>query len=34
VLFERSASGLQRRHLLTLARFVRLHGRHGFQSRS
>src|SRR6266536_2346112 len=34
VLFERSASGLQRRHLLTLARFVRLHGRHGFPPRS
>jgi protein-L-isoaspartate(D-aspartate) O-methyltransferase len=34
VLFERSASGLQRRHLLTSARFVRLHGRHGFPPRS
>ena len=34
VLFERSASGLERRHVLTLARFVRLHGRYGFQSRS
>jgi protein-L-isoaspartate(D-aspartate) O-methyltransferase len=34
VLFERSASGLERRQILTLARFVRLHGRHGFQSRS
>jgi protein-L-isoaspartate(D-aspartate) O-methyltransferase len=34
VLFERSASGLERRHVLTLARFVRLHGRHGSQSRS
>ena len=33
VLFERSASGLERRQVLTLARFVRLHGRHGFQSR-
>ena len=33
VLFERSASGLER-HVLTLARFVRLHGRYGFQSRS
>ena len=33
VLFERSASGLERRHLLTLARFVRLHGRYGFPSR-
>ena len=33
VLFERSASGLERRHVLTLARFVRLHGRYGFQSR-
>ncbi len=28
VLFERSASGLERRHVLTLARFVRLHGRY------
>jgi protein-L-isoaspartate(D-aspartate) O-methyltransferase len=34
VLFERSASGLERRQVLTLARFVRLHGRYGFQSRS
>jgi len=34
VLFERSASRLERRHVLTLARFVRLHGRCGFQSRS
>ena len=34
VLFERSASGLERRHVLTLARFVRLHGRYGFPSRS
>ena len=34
VLFERSPSGLERRRVLTLARFVRLHGRHGFQSRS
>ena len=34
VLFERSASGLERRHMLTLARFVRLHGRYGFPSRS
>jgi len=33
VLFERSASGLERRQVLTLARFVRLHGRHGFRSR-
>ena len=32
VMFERSASGLERRHVLTLARFVRLHGRYGFQS--
>ena len=32
--FERSPSGPQRRHLLTLARFVRLHGRHGFPPRS
>ena len=34
VLFERSPSGLERRRVLTLARFVRLHGRHGFRSRS
>lgn len=34
VLFEHSAAGLERRQVLTLARFVRLHGRHGFQSRS
>lgn len=34
VLFERSASGLERRQVLTLARFVRLQGRYGFQSRS
>ena len=34
VLFERSAASLERRQVLTLARFVRLHGRHGFQSRS
>ena len=34
VQFERSAAGLERRQVLTLARFVRLHGRHGFQSRS
>jgi protein-L-isoaspartate(D-aspartate) O-methyltransferase len=33
VLFERSASRLERRHVLTLARFVQLHGRYGFQSR-
>ena len=33
VLFERSASGLERRQVLALARFVRLHGRHGFRSR-
>jgi protein-L-isoaspartate(D-aspartate) O-methyltransferase len=33
VLFQRSAAGLERRQVLTLARFVRLHGRHGFQSR-
>ena len=32
-LFERSASGLERRHVLALARFVRLHGRYGFPSR-
>jgi hypothetical protein len=30
---ERSASGLERRHVLTRARFVRLHGRYGFPSR-
>jgi protein-L-isoaspartate(D-aspartate) O-methyltransferase len=34
VLFERSTAGLERRQVLTLARFVRLHGRHGFPSRS
>jgi len=33
MVFERSAAGLQRRHVLTLARFVRLHGRYGFPSR-
>lgn len=33
VLFQRSAAGLERRQVLTQARFVRLHGRHGFQSR-
>jgi protein-L-isoaspartate(D-aspartate) O-methyltransferase len=33
VLFERSASGLERRQVLTLARFVRLHGRYGLPSR-
>ena len=33
VLFERSAAGLQRRQVLTLARFVRLRGRYGFPSR-
>ena len=33
VLFERSPAGLERRQVLTLARFVRLHGRHGFWSR-
>jgi protein-L-isoaspartate(D-aspartate) O-methyltransferase len=33
VLFQRSAVGLERRQVLTLARFVRLHGRHGFRSR-
>ena len=27
-------AGLERRQVLTLARFVRLHGRYGFQSRS
>ncbi|GAA2877056.1 protein-L-isoaspartate(D-aspartate) O-methyltransferase [Streptosporangium fragile] len=30
VLFERTATGLERREVLTLARFVRLHGRYGF----
>jgi protein-L-isoaspartate(D-aspartate) O-methyltransferase len=30
VVFERSAAGLQRRQVLTLARFVRLYGRYGF----
>jgi protein-L-isoaspartate(D-aspartate) O-methyltransferase len=34
VLFERSAAGLQRRQVLTPARFVRLYGHYGFQSRS
>ena len=34
VLFERSAAGLERRQVLALARFVRLHGRHGYRSRS
>ena len=34
ILFERSPAGLQRRQVLTLARFVRLHGRYGFPSRS
>ncbi len=34
VLFERSAAGLQRRRVLTLARFVRLHGQYGFPSQS
>ena len=34
VLFERSASGMERRQVFTLARFVRLQGRYGFQSRS
>jgi protein-L-isoaspartate(D-aspartate) O-methyltransferase len=34
VLFERSASGLQQRQVLTLARFVRLQGRYGFPPRS
>jgi protein-L-isoaspartate(D-aspartate) O-methyltransferase len=33
VLFQRSAAGLERRQVLTLARFVRLHGRHGYRSR-
>ncbi|MFF5212882.1 protein-L-isoaspartate(D-aspartate) O-methyltransferase [Streptosporangium sp. NPDC000396] len=30
VLFRRTATGLERRQVLTLARFVRLHGRYGF----
>ncbi|MFC7446508.1 protein-L-isoaspartate(D-aspartate) O-methyltransferase [Rhodococcus daqingensis] len=30
VLFRRTADGLARRQVLTLARFVRLHGRYGF----
>lgn len=30
VLFEKDAHGLQRRERVTLARFVRLYGRHGF----
>ncbi len=30
VLFERVAFGLERRRVLTLARFVRLHGRYGY----
>jgi protein-L-isoaspartate(D-aspartate) O-methyltransferase len=30
VLFERTAGGLRRRGVLTLARFVRLHGEYGF----
>jgi len=34
VLFERSAAGLQPLQVLTLARFVRLYGRHGFRSQS
>ncbi len=33
MLFERSAAGLQQRQVLTVARFVRLHGRYGFPSR-
>lgn len=32
VLFERTADGLERRKVVTLARFVRLYGRHGFPS--
>jgi protein-L-isoaspartate(D-aspartate) O-methyltransferase len=32
VLFRRTASGLERQQVLTLARFVRLRGRHGFPS--
>ncbi|GAA4221095.1 hypothetical protein GCM10023075_08710 [Streptosporangium album] len=30
VLFQRTVTGLERRQVLTLARFVRLHGRYGF----
>ncbi|WP_228644379.1 protein-L-isoaspartate O-methyltransferase [Microtetraspora sp. AC03309] len=30
VLFERTPAGLERRQVLTLARFVRLHGRYGY----
>jgi protein-L-isoaspartate(D-aspartate) O-methyltransferase len=32
VLFERTATGLSRKKVVTLAAFVRLHGRHGFPS--
>ncbi|UGY91956.1 protein-L-isoaspartate(D-aspartate) O-methyltransferase [Streptomyces gobiensis] len=32
VSFQRTASGLERRQVLTLARFVRLRGQHGFPS--
>jgi protein-L-isoaspartate(D-aspartate) O-methyltransferase len=32
VLFERTATGLTRKRVVTLAAFVRLHGRHGFPS--
>jgi protein-L-isoaspartate(D-aspartate) O-methyltransferase len=32
MLFQRSAAGLERQHVLTLARFVRLHGHYGFRS--
>lgn len=32
VLFERTVIGLEPLRVLTLARFVRLHGRHGYPS--
>jgi protein-L-isoaspartate(D-aspartate) O-methyltransferase len=32
VLYQRTTKGLERRKVLTLARFVRLHGRYGFPS--
>ncbi|MFJ2029034.1 protein-L-isoaspartate(D-aspartate) O-methyltransferase [Streptosporangium sp. NPDC087985] len=32
VLFQRTVTGLERRQVLTLANFVRLHGRYGFPS--
>lgn len=30
MLFNRTLTGLERREVLTLARFVRLHGRYGY----